>query len=135
MVVVRCPAVERILTLEGGENVPWPLNVVSGRAHSPRRRCVDPSEATESDHPVFDRQCDSATFMKKLAVFLALGSHMNFLATWQIIGFQTTAYDASTNFGISGPPTVAETQLSGLSAGHKIWNTLLSVRQPIYISN
>ncbi|KAJ5253138.1 hypothetical protein N7489_003548 [Penicillium chrysogenum] len=42
---------------------------------------------TRGLHPAFDRQYDSATFMKKLAVFLALG-------------FQTTAYDASTNYGI-----------------------------------
>ncbi|OQE09727.1 hypothetical protein PENFLA_c099G03938, partial [Penicillium flavigenum] len=65
-----------------------------------RRKQPNLTDHARGPHPVFDRQYDSATFMKKLAVFLALGSHMNFLATWQIIGFQTTAYDAGTNCGI-----------------------------------
>jgi hypothetical protein len=87
-------------------------------------------------HPAFDRQYDSATSMKELAVSLALCSHMNFLATWQLIN--RISNDNLRRWHelryISGPPTVAETQLSVLSAGHKIWNTLPSVRQPIYAS-
>lgn len=51
-------------------------------------------------HPAFDRQYDSATFMKKFGCFLGAWFTYAFLATWQIIGFQATAYDAGTNYGI-----------------------------------
>ena len=51
-------------------------------------------------HPAFDRQYDSATFMKKFGCFLGAWFTYAFLATWQIIGFQATAYDAGTNCGI-----------------------------------
>jgi hypothetical protein len=51
-------------------------------------------------HPAFDRQYDSATFMKKFGCFLGAWFTYAFLATWQIIVFQATAYDAGTNYGI-----------------------------------
>ena len=38
------------------------------------------------------------------------------------------------NYGIFLVHLQIETQLSGLSAGHKIWNTLPRVRRPIYAS-
>jgi hypothetical protein len=50
-----------------------------------RRKQPNLTDHARGPHPVFDRQYDSATFMKKFGCFLGAWFTYAFLATWQII--------------------------------------------------